>query len=228
VLYALRDPVSFVVLVLSFLVATTVHGWVQALVAARAGDRRPAAEGRTRLDPRRHVDPFGAVAAAIAGVGWARPVEPPDRRRRGALVAVLLSGAIANLVLGFAVLVGFRLAGGGVTGTTVQLLQYGVGQGLGGGELLPRALLMLGLMNVFVGALSLVPLPPLDGGRLLFALAPRTAGWQKAEYQLDERNIGVAVLLALLLIPLGGPQALLPVLLDTVVGPLTDLVTGAR
>ena len=75
-------------------------------------------------------------------------------------------------------------------------------------------------------ALSLVPLPPLDGGRLLFALAPRSPGWQKAEYQLDERNIGIAVLLALLLIPLGGPQALLPVLLDTLAGPLLDRVTG--
>jgi hypothetical protein len=60
----------------------------------------------------------------------------------------------------------------------------------------------------------------------MFALAPRTSGWQKAEYQLDERNIGVAVLLALLLIPLGGPQALLPVLLDTVAGPIVDRVTG--
>jgi Zn-dependent protease len=228
VLYALGDPVSFVVLVLSFLVAATLHGWVQALVASRTGDRRPVAERRTRPDPRRHVDPFGAVAAAIAGVGWARPLEPPDRRRRGAVLAVLLSGAVANVVLGVALLVGFRLAGGAVTGTTVQLLQYGVGQGIGGGELLLRVLLMLGLMNVYVGVLSLVPLPPLDGGRLLFALAPRSPGWQKAEYQLDERNIGIAVLLALLLIPLGGPQALLPVLLDTVVGPLADLVTGGR
>ena len=225
-LYALGDPVSFVVLILSFLLAATLHGWVQALVATRTGDRRPAAEGRTRLDPRRHVDPFGAVAAAIAGVGWARPVEPPDRRRRGALVAVLLSGAVANLVVGFALLVGVRVLTGGISGMTVQLLQYGVGQGIGGGDLLARTLLMLGLMNVYVGALSLVPLPPLDGGRLLFALAPRSPGWQKAEYQLDERNIGIAVLLALLLIPLGGPQALLPVLLDTVVGPLADLVTG--
>jgi len=221
VLYALGDPVSLLVLVVSFLVAVTLHGWVQALAATRSGDRRPAADGRTRLDPRRHVDPFGAVAAAIAGVGWAKPLEPPDRRRRGALVAVLLSGAVANLVVGFAALVGFRLAGGAVLGTSVRQLQSGVD-----GDLLLRALLLFGLMNVFVGLLSLVPLPPLDGGRLMFALAPRTPGWQKAEYQLDERNIGVAVLLALLLIPLGGPQALLPVLLDTVVGPLVDLVTG--
>ena len=220
-LYALGEPVSFVVLVLSFLVAVTVHGWTQAVVASRGGDRRLAALGRTRPDPRRHVDPFGAVGAAIAGVGWARPVELPDRRRRGPLVAVLLSGAIANLVVGFVALVGFRLAGGAITGTSVQALQFGLG-----GDLVLQVLLLFGLMNVFVGALSLVPLPPLDGGRLLFALAPRTSGWQKAEYHLDERNIGIAVLLALLLIPLGGPQALLPVLLDTVVGPVVDRVTG--
>ena len=221
-LYALDDPFSLLVLLLSFLVAVVLHGWVQALVATRVGDRRPAAAGRTRLDPRKHVDPFGAVGAAIAGVGWAKPIDPPDRRRRGALVTVLLSGAVANLVVGFVALVGFRLAGGAVLGTSVQQLQYGVDLG----DLLQQALLLFGLMNVFVGMLSLVPLPPLDGGRLLFALAPRTPGWQKAEYQLDERNIGVAVLLALLLIPLGGPQALLPVLLDTVVGPFVDLVTG--
>ena len=222
-LYALRDPVSLVLLVLSFLVAATLHGWVQAVVAARTGDRRAAMAGRTRLDPRRHLDPFGAVAAAIAGVGWARPVDPPNRRRRGALVAVLLSGAVANLVAGFAALVAFRLAGGTLPFASVGMLQAGVR----GEDVLLRALLLFGLMNVFVGALSLVPLPPLDGGRLLFALAPRTAGWQKAEYHLDERNIGIAVVLALLLIPLGGPQALLPVLLDTIVSPLVTLVTGA-
>ena len=220
-LYALGDPVSLLLLLASFLVAVTVHGWVQSLVAARTGDRRPVLERRSRPDPRRHVDPFGAVAAAIAGVGWAKPLEPPDRRRRGAVVAVLLSGAVANVVVGLVALVGFRLAGGRAFGASTSALQQGVS-----GDLLLRALLLFGLMNLFVGVLSLVPLPPLDGGRLLFALAPRTPGWQKAEYQLDERNIGVAVLLALLLIPLGGPQALLPTILDTLVGPLVDLVTG--
>lgn len=222
-LYALGDPLSLLILLVSFVVAVTVHGWVQCAVAVRAGDRRPAAEGRTALDPRRHVDPFGAVAAAIAGIGWAKPLDPPDPRDKRAVVTVLLSGAVANLALGFAALVGFMLAGGAVPGGPLgsSVLQYGVG-----GDLGLRALLLFGLSNVFVGGLSLVPLPPLDGGRLLFALAPKTLGWQKAQYQLDERNIGIAILLALLLIPLGGPQALLPVLLDTILTPLVDLVIG--
>ena len=225
-LYALGDPVSLVLLLVSFVVAVTLNGWVSSVVATRVGERGPAAEGRTTPDPRRHLDPFGAVAAAIAGIGWPKPVEPPDRRRRGALVAVLLSGPVANLVVGLGALIalGAVSSAGGLAAVIgpSRLLQTGIG-----GDLALRALLLFGLANLMTGLLSLVPIPPLPGGRLLFGLAPRSPGWQKAEYQLVDRNIGIAVLLALLLIPLGGPQALLPTILDTLAGPLVRLVTGA-
>ena len=227
-LYALGEPVSLVLLLLSFLIAVTLHGWVQSLVAVRTGDRAPAAEGRTKPDPRRHLDPFGAVSAAIAGIGWAKQVEPPDRRRRGAMVRVLLSGAVVNLVVGVASLVAFGAVAGRGIGELItavgpsQVLQ----QGLPVATIGERALLLFGLANLMTGLLSLVPLPPLPGGRLLFGLAPRTPGWQKAEYQLVERNLGVAVLLALLLIPLAGPRPLLSVILDTVAGPLVRLTAG--
>ena len=222
-LYALGDPFSLVLLLVSFVVAVTLHGWVQSLVATRSGLRAPAAEGRTKPDPRRHLDPFGAVSAAIAGIGWAKPLDPPDRRHRGALVRVLLSGAIANLVVGLGTLALLGVLHGGVwTSAPSRVLQSGID-----GDVGAVALLLFGLANLMTGLLSLVPIPPLDGGRLLFGLAPRTPGWQKAEYQLDERNIGIAVLLVLLLIPLGGPQALLPTILDTLAGPIVRLVTGA-
>ncbi len=222
-LYALGDPLSLVLLLAAFLLAVTLHGWVTSVLARREGDRAVVAERRTTPDPRRHVDPFGAVAAAIAGIGWSRPVEPPDRRRRPAMVKVLLAGAVANLVVGLGALAALGVLYGGIgLGSPSRLLQSGVGLELG-----PRALLVLGLANLMTGLLALVPIPPLPGGRLLFGLAPRSPGWQKAEYQLVERNIGIAVLLALLLIPLGGPQALLPTILDTLAGPLVRLVTGA-
>ena len=223
-LWALGDPLSFLVLLVSFVVAVTVHGWVASVAADRTGDRRPRSEGRLRPDPRRHIDPFGAVAGLIAGFGWARPVDAPlNRRRRGALLATCLSGPVANLLLGVGGLVAFRAASGsGLRVVTAKLLQDGV-TGLGTAEL---AALLFGLMNLYVGVLSLVPLPPLDGGRLLFGLAPRTVGWQKAEYQLVEQNIGLVVVLLLLLLPLGGTQALLPAVLNDIVSPLARLVTG--
>jgi Zn-dependent protease len=228
VLYALGDPLSLVLLLASFLVAVTVVGWTSSLVAARQGQREVVAERRTRPDPRRHVDPFGAIAVAIAGIGWARPVEPShrmstSRQSKGSLVAQQLSGPLVAIVVGLVSLALLPLLDAAVLGlgSASRVLQTGVD-----GDLGARALLLFGLAHLMTGLLALVPLPPLPGGRLLFALAPRTPGWQKAEYQLVERSIGVAVLLALVLIPLGGPQALLPTLLDTVAEPLVRLVAG--
>jgi membrane-associated protease RseP (regulator of RpoE activity) len=225
VLYALARPFSFVVLLVSFVVAVTVHGWVQCLAADRAGVREPRQEQRLRPDPRRQLDPFGAVGAAISGLGWSRPVRAGDRRRRGTLLTVSLVGPATNLALGVALLVAARVSYGPLSllaGPAV-LLQHGTPQVLGLGA---TALVLAGLSQLYVGALSLVPLPPLDGGRLLFGLGPRGPGWQRAEHLLSEQNIGTAVLLALLLIPLGGPLPLLPALLDVVLSPAVRALLG--
>ena len=225
-LYALEHPASLLVLLSSYVVGITLHGWVQGLVADRVGDRRPRLERRLQPDPRRHLDPFGVVAAAISGLGWTRPVETLDRRRRGAVLAVALSGPAVNLVLGVGVLLAWRFAYGpaGVApGGAADVLQHGLPLS---GDAVAASLLLVGASQLYLGALSLVPLPPLDGGRLLFAFAPRTHGWQRAHYELVERNIGIAVLLALLLIPLGGSLPLLPHLLDVVLTPVLRLLLG--
>lgn len=226
-LYALANPASLLVLLISFVVGVTLHGWVQSVVADRVGDRRPRQEHRLEPHPRRHVDPFGAVAAGLAGLGWTRPLELHDRRHRSAVLAVALSGPAVNLVLGIGLLLAWRFiygpAGGSSAGLAYQL-QHGIAAETDSfGSI---ALLLAGASQLYLGALSLVPLPPLDGGRLLFALAPRSSGWQRAEHHLMERNIGVAVLLALLLIPLGGNVPPLPALLDIVLAPLLTLLTG--
>lgn len=218
-LYALGTPAAFAELVASFLVAATLHGWVQSRAAARAGERTALAGGRGQPDPRRQLDPFGTVAAVVAGIGWARQTEL-DRRRPG-LVAVLLSGTVANLLVAVAALVGARALGRPAVGSLLDL-QRGTADAASAGG----ALYLLGLSNLAVGLLSLVPLPPLPGGRLLLARAPRTPAWQKAEYRLVEQNLGTVVLLVLLLVPLGGPQPLLPTLLDLVVQPLLRPLAG--
>lgn len=223
-LYALGRPIDLLLLLAGFLLAVTLSGWLSAVAARRAGLRELGGSGQTRVDPRRHVDPFGAVAAAIAGLGWARPVDPPDRRRRGARAAALLVGPLVLVLLGLALLAGYRLTGGpGLSGALVTALQRGLPVELDLGQ---RALVLIGLSQLFLGALSLLPLPPLNGGQLLFGLAPQTPGWRQAEHQLVERNIGVAVLLALLLIPLGSATALIPTILDVVVSPVAMAVLG--
>jgi Zn-dependent protease len=224
VLYALAHPASLAVLLVSYVVGLTLHGVVQGLVARWRGDRRPAQEGRLKADPRVHIDPFGAVGALISGLGWVRPVEL-HRRRKDLLVWVSLAGPAVQLLLGVALLLVWRVVAG-----PGDPFPDGAAYYLQHGRPLPQAsdvLLLAGASQLYLGVLSLVPIPPLDGGRLLFGLAPRTQGWLRAEHQLVERNIGVAVLLALLLIPLGGPVPILPDLLDVVLGPLLGLLCGA-
>ncbi|MFN2536552.1 MAG: site-2 protease family protein [Mycobacteriales bacterium] len=232
VLYALGHPASFLVLALSFVVGITLHGWVQAIVADRMGDRRPRLARRLEPQPQVHIDPFGAVGALIGGLGWAHPVELGGRRDRARTIAVALAGPLVNIVLGLALLVLYRgtLATGPSEGLAAFFADQGAGYALqhGGslaGDVLGYAVLLAGASQLYLGVLSLVPLPPLDGGRLLFALAPRTLGWQRAEHYLVEQNIGVAVVLLLLLLPLGGRLLLLQVL-DSVLAPLLGLVLG--
>lgn len=141
------------------------------------------------------------------------------------MLAVGLSGPAVNLVLGVVVLLGWRFLYGPASqlGGAATVLQHGTQLS---GDAGSTILLLIGASQLYLGALSLVPLPPLDGGRLLFALAPRSPGWQKAEYYLVQQNIGIAVVLALLIVPLGGPLPLLPQLLDSILSPVLNLLCG--
>lgn len=234
-LYALAHPAALLVLLVSFVVGITLHGWAAGFAARRltgTGHREA-----NRPDPRLHLDPFGVVAASISGIGWARPRDLPDPRRRAACVVAGLIGPAVNVGLGLGLLVLWRVAYGPVDllrGDSLipalarlqggsYLLQHGVSFA---GAAASSALFLVGLSQLYLGALSLVPLPPLDGGRLLLALGPRSTGWQQARYHLVERNIGIAVLLALLLIPLGDGRPLLPRLLDIVLTPVISGICG--
>lgn len=219
-LYALRDPVSFLLLLASTVVALTLHGWITSVVAARSGDRQIALTGRLRPDPRRHIDPYGALGALVGGIGWSVPVALPARRSKGALIAIALTGGLALVGVGMLLLLALHLSSqvstGGARVTAV------LRAGTGGGSLGQRALLLSSVVFLSTGILSLLPLPPLAGSRLLFGLAPRSGGWQRAEYQLEERNFGVLALLVMsLLVP-----GLLYAIIDAFVTPLARLATG--
>jgi hypothetical protein len=231
-LYALRTPTAFVALLAGFLLGVVVHVVAQRLVARTRHSRVSGIGARRRTSLRDTlwgaVDPFGAVAAALGGTGWARSPELPHRRRRGweRSDLVLLAGPAANLAVAAVALLLYRAIGGPGVAAVASLPDLLHGQ-VSGLPLPVLALLLVGVQNLAMGLLALVPMPPLDGGRLLFAHAPGSPGWQRAEYYLAEHNWGVAVLLVLLLLPIAGEAPLLLVLLDLVGRPLLGLLTGS-
>lgn len=221
-IYTLGHPVLFGSIVLALVAGWLVHADAQRLLARRLGSSNarwlvPARAGAARL-----VDPYGAVAALLGGLGWAPPLEWTPHRggRRGPVVAVLLVGPLANAVLGVAALAAYWVIWPGSPVFPIVLLNFGFAPDNAG----QTVLLTMGAINIGLAVLSFVPLPPLEGARLLFLFAPRTLGWQKAEYQLVERNFGLIALLVLLVLPLG-PGRIPP--LTYVMGLVTDPILGA-
>jgi Zn-dependent protease len=209
VLYSLADPKTFLVLLVGVLLAWGVHVGAQRLVQSRIPETKWLLQHRSGIAG--FVDPFASVAAVLgpASAGWTPPVEwgsfNVTKGRKRSMVTLLLAGPVANLVVGFALLVGFD-AWIGVSNARAAFSVYGLALGdfvgfassISGGGLEnfgKEALLLIGLVQLITGVISLVPLPPLEGGRLLFLFTPRSIGWQKAEYQLSERNIGVIIVL---------------------------------
>ena len=173
--------ISFLLLSAAILGAIALHEYAHALAADLQGDRLPRALGRLTPNPARHLDPLGTLMIFLAGFGWGKPVEfriqaLTSKRFGPAIVA--LAGPLMNLAL--AVLAGFLFTLAdrvGAPDTIQQFLAIFVG------------------INVILAVFNLIPLPPLDGSRLLTIFLPPKR--QNIIFFLD--RWGMMILLALIL-----------------------------
>lgn len=178
-------------LALPFLMAVTFHEVAHGWVANRLGDPTALEAGRLTLNPLRHIDPLGLLALLVTQmIGWAKPVPINPLRLRHPkedMVWVALAGPAANLLVALAsavLLHGLRLA--------VPSLTHAGGAGL---LLFVYGTLSLSLqINVALAVFNCLPLPPLDGGRILVGLLPMAAARRVARVE----PYGFVILLALL------------------------------
>lgn len=175
-------PYVAVVLIIAF----TVHEFAHAYVAYRFGDPTARNQGRLTLSPLAHLDPIGTILIFIAGFGWAKPV-PVNRfyfknpRLAGILVSV--AGPLSNLLIAF-------------IGMTILYL-------------FPEAILTSDILNPFFSILirlnvvlfvfNLLPLPPLDGYRIVEDLMPMNTRAKMTQFE----GYGVFIFLILVITPLG-------------------------
>ncbi len=154
---------SIVILIFSVIVHEVAHGYM----ADKLGDPTARLQGRLTLNPIKHIDPVGSIIVplitSIAGFtfGWAKPVpyNPYNlKNKRSGEFLIALAGPASNLIIAL------------IFGLIVRFTQEGV--------MTPfiEIALYIVLINVTLAVFNLIPIPPLDGSKLLFSLLPQQYG----------------------------------------------------
>jgi len=152
-----NDPLAFFILTIPLLYSVVIHEVAHGWVAYKMGDPTAKWLGRLSLNPLRHLDLVGTLMLFLVGFGWAKPVpvnfQNIPNQRKG-LVFVSAAGVLANILIAFLALFIFRLFGftpKGLAAVTVYTLVQ---------------------INITLASLNLIPIPPLDGSKILMGLAP--------------------------------------------------------
>jgi Zn-dependent protease len=184
----MSDPVAFVMLAVLLLYSVILHEVAHGWVAYKMGDGTAKWLGRLTLNPLKHFDPIGSLMLLIVGFGWAKPVPinleniPAPHRRKG-LILVSAAGITANIIIAFCALLSWRLISpepGGMIERVLQLLAY---------------------INITLAAFNLIPIPPLDGSKILMGFTPRS--FNRVLCQIEP--FGFAIVLGLLLLGVLNP-----------------------
>jgi Zn-dependent protease len=165
---------KIIIYAVPILFGLTVHEYAHGLMADRLGDPTPRSMGRLTLNPFSHLDPIGTLVFFITqAFGWARPIsinsENLSSPRRD-LMWIALAGPLANLLLALFCALLYHLHNSIVGNVGIE----------GAWLMVPfQKMIVAGVVvNLSLGLINLIPIPPLDGGRILAGILPqRSAGY---------------------------------------------------
>jgi len=193
------DPVEVTILLVTFVIAITVHEFMHAWTAFMLGDDTARLLGRISLNPVVHFDPIGflmfiLIVLGFPAIAWGKPVPVNTYRlrplgrfgRHGSMALVAFAGPLSNVVMGAAAAVSLRL--GEVVGSPLGIVQ--------------NALATFMLVNFGLAAFNMIPVPPLDGSKILAAFLPDF--WQPLLARFEQYGFAILLLLFLVGGQLGG------------------------
>lgn len=190
------DIFQFVVWVAALVVAITIHEFSHAFMADRLGDPTPRMQGRLTLNPLSHLDPLGTLMLFLVRFGWGRPVQfdpynLANPRRDAAIIS--FAGPASNFILALILSLAVRFA----FASDFQPM------------LITSIASPFILLNIILGVFNLVPIHPLDGGKILVGLLPPDIArdWDRI---LGQYGI---VLLLILVLPIFGGVPLVSVII---------------
>ena len=155
-----KDPIAFLLLAIPLLYSIILHEISHGWVAYLFGDDTAKRAGRLSLNPLAHLDPIGTLALFLVGFGWAKPVPVVYsnlKNFRIGLICVSLAGCATNIFIAV---------------ISILLLQLGP---INNHPMLITVLVVMAKINIILGAFNLIPIPPLDGSRILLGILPKKA-----------------------------------------------------
>lgn len=191
-------PETLVAIVIFLLVGFPVHEFSHALVAYRLGDGTAKLFGRLTLNPIVHLDPFGSlllVASALLGgfiIGWAKPTPVNPSMLRGGRRAeawVAAAGPVSNLVMAVLAALALRAI------VALDLVNSDAA------VFVANVVYIFVLINLALFIFNLIPIPPLDGSKVMFALMNPQTVWQ-IRPKLEQW--GFLILIVVMIIPING------------------------
>lgn len=158
-----QNPLVFLISAIALLAAITIHEFAHAFAADKLGDPTPRLMGRLTLNPLAHLDPLGTILMLLIGFGWGKPVQfdpynLKKPRRDAAIIA--LAGPFSNLLLASIISIILRVWSSPLSSFSTYT---------------PILYPFLNF-NVVLAVFNLIPIHPLDGGKILVGLLPRDLG----------------------------------------------------
>lgn len=166
--------IEYLYIVPATLIAIMLHEIAHGLVSYWLGDPTPKRQGRLSLNPLKHLDPVGTICLILFHVGWAKPVVVnPDyyKKRKLGMALVALAGPLTNFIVAIVsmIIIGFILK---FANSSLAIF-----------DIINTFLLILAIINIGLGVFNLIPIPPLDGSKILGSFLKGQVYEQYMKYQ---------------------------------------------